>query len=69
MYIKSVKYKMSKNDDWKTGYVIGKWEGQGKTLLDDNFEHVPKITEDGKEYLAYDIIRDNEKEFNITINV
>ena len=32
MNIKRVKYKMSANDDWKVGYVIGLYDGQNKML-------------------------------------
>ena len=67
MNIKRVKYKMSKEDDWEIGYVIGEYDGQNKTLLDCNFEYVPKINDNGKEYLVYDLIDDFDKCLNISI--
>lgn len=69
MNIKRVKYKMSENDNWKIGYVIGNYEGQNETLLDKDFRYVPKISYYEKEYLAYDFKDDDEKQLNITISV
>ena len=69
MNIKRVKYKMSPNDDWKVGYVIGSYEGQNETLLDDKFVYVPKLSYEGKEYLVYDIKDDMEKQLNITLTI
>ena len=69
MNIKRVKYKMSPNDDWKVGYVIGSYEGQNETLLDDKFVYVPKLTYEGREYLAYDIKDDIVKQLNITLTI
>lgn len=69
MNIKRVKYKMSKEDKWNIGYVIGKYEGQHETLLDDEFKYVPKIIEDGKEYIVYDLKQDFDKEMNITLTI
>ena len=69
MNIKRVKYKMTPNDDWKVGYVIGSYEGQNETLLDDKFVYVPKLTYEGREYLAYDIKDDIVKQLNITLTI
>lgn len=69
MNIKRVKYKMKKEDDWSVGYIIGKYDGQLETLLDSDFKYVPKIIEDGKEYLLYDLKEDIEKELNITLTI
>ncbi len=60
---------MAVNEEWKTGYIIGEFEGQNKTLLDAKFEYVPKIHQEGKEYIAYDFDYDYEKQLNITILV
>lgn len=67
MNIKRVKYKMSPEDTWHIGYLIGKYDGQNETLLDKDFRYVPKIIEDGKEYLVYDVKDDIVTELNITI--
>ena len=70
MNIKRVKYRMSKDDKTKMGYVIGEFDGFGKTLLDENFNYVPKIREeDGEEYLAYDMEDDLDKRLNIAIDI
>lgn len=69
MNIKRVKYKMKKEDDWSVGYIIGKYDGQLETLLDSDFKYVPKIIEDGKEYLLYDLKEDIEKQLNITLTI
>ena len=69
MNIKRVKYKMSPNDDWKVGYVIGSYEGQNETLLDDKFVYVPKLSYEGKEYLVYDMKDDIVKQLNITLTI
>lgn len=69
MNIKRVKYKMKKEDDWSVGYIIGKYDGQLETLLDSDFKYVPKIIEDGKEYLLYDFKNDMEKQLNITLTI
>ena len=69
MNIKRVKYKMTPNDDWKVGYVIGSYEGQNETLLDDKFVYVPKLTYEGRKYLAYDIKDDIVKQLNITLTI
>ena len=69
MNIKRVKYKMTPNDDWKVGYVIGSYEGQNETLLDDKFVYVPKLSYEGKEYLVYDIKDDMERQLNITLTI
>lgn len=68
MNIKRVKYKMSENDNWKIGYVIGNYDGQNETLLDKDFRYVPKIQHNGKEYLVYNMI-DDVKQLNITIPI
>lgn len=67
MNIKRVKYKMSKTDEWKVGYVIGNYDGQNETLLDKDFRYVPKITHNEKSYLVYDMKDDIENQINITI--
>ena len=69
MNIKRVKYKMTPNDDWKVGYVIGSYEGQNETLLDDKFVYVPKLSYEGKEYLVYDMKDDIVKQLNITLTI
>ena len=69
MNIKRVKYKMTPNDDWKVGYVIGAYDGQNETLLNDKFEYVPKLSYEGKEYLVYDIKDDMERQLNITLTI
>lgn len=69
MNIKRVKYRMSKDDDIKIGYIIGKHDGDNTTLLDKNFKAVPKIQKDNKEYIAYDFIEDIDKQLNITVPV
>lgn len=69
MNIKRVKYKMSSDDTWHTGYVIGAYEGQNETLLDAKFRYVPKIKQDGKEYLVYDYEDDLDNPMNITVNI
>lgn len=60
---------MSKDDEWKVGYVIGNYDGQNETLLDKDFRYVPKITYREKEYLMYDMKDDLDKELNITIPI
>lgn len=69
MNIKRVKYKMNSEDKWNIGYVIGSYDGQNETLLDDEFKYVPKIVCEGKEYLAYDIKDDIERKLNITLTI
>ena len=69
MNIKRVKYKMAANENWKVGYVIGAYDGQNETLLDDKFVYVPKLTYEGREYLAYDIKDDIVKQLNITLTI
>ena len=69
MNIKRVKYKMSKEDSWKIGYIIGEYDGQNKTLLNHKFEYVPKIIKGDKEYLLYDFEEDYEQLLNITIPI
>ena len=69
MNIKRVKYKMTPYDNWKVGYVIGAYDGQNETLLNDKFEYVPKIVFEGKEYLVYDIKDDMERQLNITLTI
>lgn len=65
MNIRRVKYKMDKDDGWKVGYMIGKYEGQNKTLLDEDFNYVPKIIKNDKEFVAYDCKDDFDKQLNI----
>ena len=67
MNIKRVKYKMSEEDSWEIGYIIGEYDGQSKTLLNSNFEYVPKIVDGNKEFLLYDFKEDYECILNITI--
>lgn len=69
MNIKRVKYKISEDDNWRVGYVIGSYDGQNETLLDKDFRCVPKITYKEKEYLMYDMKDDLDKELNITIPI
>ena len=69
MNIKRVKYKMAANENWKVGYVIGAYDGQNETLLNDKFEYVRKIVFEGKEYLVYDIKDDIETLLNITLPI
>lgn len=69
MNIKRVKYKMDPNEDWKIGYVIGKYEGQNQTLLNDKFEYVPKMVDEDNQFLAWYIKDDIEKQLNITISI
>ena len=69
MNIKRVKYKMTPYDDWKVGYVIGSYDGQNETLIDEEFKYVPKISFEGKEYLVYDMKDDMEKQLNITLEI
>ena len=69
MNIKRVKYKMTRYDNWKVGYVIGAYDGQNETLLNDKFEYVPKLSYEGKEYLVYDIKDDMERQLNITLTI
>ena len=69
MNIKRVKYKMAANENWKVGYVIGAYDGQNETLLNDKFEYVPKLSYEGKEYLVYDIKDDMERQLNITLTI
>ena len=69
MNIKRVKYKMTRYDNWKVGYVIGAHDGQNETLLNDKFEYVPKLSYEGKEYLVYDIKDDMERQLNITLTI
>ena len=69
MNIKRVKYKMSKEDNWNIGYVIGEYDGHNKVLLDCNFEYVPKIIDGEKEFLVYDLKDDFDKHINITITI
>ena len=69
MNIKRVKYKMAINENWKIGYVIGTYDGQNETLIDEKFAYVPKISYEGKEYLAYDMKDDMEKQLNITLEI
>ena len=69
MNIKRVKYKMVANEEWKIGYVIGTYDGQNETLLDDKFRYVPKIIYEGEEYLAYDMKDDIGKQLNITLSI
>lgn len=69
MNIKRVKYKMSPEDDWSIGYLIRGYEVGNKTLLDCNFDYVPKIVKGEKEYLVYDMIDDYEKYLNISIPI
>ena len=69
MNIKRVKYKMSEDDSLKIGYIIGKYDGDNETLLDKDFQVVPKISYGEKEYLAYDFSEDIDKELNITIPI
>jgi hypothetical protein len=67
--IKRVKYKMQENDNWKIGYVIGKYDGENKTLLNENFEFVPKIIDSEKEFIVYNMKDDLDKHLNISIPI
>lgn len=69
MNIKRIRYKMDANEDWKVGYMIGEYDGQNKTLLDEKFNYVPKIISEGKEFSCYDMRNDSDKILNLTINV
>lgn len=69
MNIKRVKYKMSSDDSWNVGYIIGSYDGQNETLIDDKFKYIPRVSHEGKEYLAYDIKDDIEKRLNITLTM
>lgn len=69
MNIKRVKYIMSEKESYKIGYMIGEYDGQNKTLLDENFNYVPKITEGDKEFTVYDSRNDWENQLNITIPI
>ena len=67
--IKRVLYTMSKDDSLKVGYLIGKYDGDNRTLLDENLNAVPKITCNGKEYTLYDMQPDFRNKFNIEIDI
>ena len=69
MNIKRILYKMNKTDDFKVGYLIGKYDGDNRTLLDENLNVVSKITYEGKEYTVYDMKVDLNKRFNIDIDL
>ena len=57
MNIKRVKYKMSPDDNWDIGYVIGEYEGQNETLLDTKFRYVPKIKDGEKRIFSLRLYR------------
>lgn len=69
MNIRRVKYKMNRRDTWKIGYIIGEYDGQNKTLLDKEFNHVPKMVDGDKEFTAYNIVDDLDKQLNITLPI
>ena len=69
MNIKRVKYKMYKDDDWKTGYMIGKWNGSNDTLLDKNLRPVDKITKGDEIYTCYNCYDDDDYPLNIDIPI
>ena len=58
LYIGQIEYKMSKEDKWNKGWLVGEHVDTASTLLDDNFNPVPKIIEfddKGKhEYMCWD---------------
>lgn len=52
MNFKRVLYQMEQGGEWKIGYMIGEYDGQNKTLLDENLNYVEKIrAKDGKNFL------------------
>lgn len=58
LYIGQIEYKMNKEDKWKKGWLVGEHIDTASTLLDENFNPVPKVVYKGKEYLYYDAKRD-----------
>lgn len=58
LYIGQVEYKMSKDDKWNKGWLVGEHIDNANTLLDENFIPVPKLIYKGEEYLYYDAKRD-----------
>lgn len=69
MNIKRVKYKMRETDEWKVGYVVGAYDGANTTLLDENYEAVPKLFSNGEKFTAWSIVDDTKTPLNITIPV
>ncbi len=64
MNIRRVKYTMKKNGEVKIGYVVGKHDGDNRTLLDENFNYVPKI--DGQ-WICYSLRTDFDSYLNLTV--
>lgn len=60
---------MSEEGKWEIGYIIGSYDGDNKTLLDENFNYVHKINIDGKEFVAYDCKTDWDTPLNLTIPI
>lgn len=58
LYITQVEYKMNEKDKWHKGWLIGEHIDNASTLLDENFQSLPKIVEMSelgeKEYICYD---------------
>lgn len=69
MNIKRVKYQMSEDGKWEIGYIIGSYDGDNKTLLDEDFNYVPKLNMDGKEFVVYDLKTDWGTPLNLTIPI
>lgn len=70
MNFKRVLYQMEQDGEWKVGYMIGEYDGQNRTLLDENLNYVEKIkSRDGKEFSVYDCRDDLGKQLNITITL
>lgn len=70
MNFKRVLYQMEQGGEWKIGYMIGEYDGQNKTLLDENLNYVEKIrAKDGKKFSVYDCKDDLKRQLNITITL
>lgn len=55
LYIGQVKYKMTEDDKWNKGWLVGESVDSAETLLDENFIPVPKIIDDdGDEWVCWD---------------
>lgn len=57
VYIGQVEYKMTEDDNWRNGWLVGECVDTANTLLDEDFNPVPKIKNNDEEFTCYDCRR------------
>lgn len=54
MYIGQIHYKMTEEEEWKSGWLVGEHINNATTILDEKFNPVPKIKEGDQEFMCWE---------------